>query len=86
MFTGTLTLKIDIESYGETLPIFNKLKLARMDETLNIMSFAEKLAKKINDSDIASSHIRSPDKNLVTNSLIVTCQKHVTRCQKKANK
>jgi hypothetical protein len=36
-----------IESNGEALLIFNKLKLTRTDETLKIMNFAEKLAKRI---------------------------------------
>ena len=36
-----------IESNGEALLIFNKLKLARTDETLKVIEFSKKLAEKI---------------------------------------
>jgi MFS superfamily sulfate permease-like transporter len=36
-----------VESNGEALLIFNKLKLARTDETMNLIVFAEKLAMQI---------------------------------------
>ncbi len=39
-----------VESNGEALLIFNKLKLARTDETLNLIKFAEKLSKRIGPS------------------------------------
>ena len=36
-----------IESNGEALLIFNKLKLARTDETLRLLEFSERLLKRI---------------------------------------